>query len=199
MTFLALGDSYTIGESVAPDARWPNQLTALLSAEGFAMQPLRILATTGWTTSDLLEGIRRARLARPYALVTLQIGVNNQYQGLPAEQYREQFRELLGEAIALAGGQPANVLVMSIPDWGATPFAEGRDRARIGREIDAFNAANREETAGSGARYVDLTDVSRKAATDPGLTARDGLHPSPELYRRWALLALPEARAALGR
>jgi len=195
--FLALGDSYTIGEGVSQDQRWPVQLAALLGIEGIAVQPPEIIARTGWTTADLANGIQRAKPKGPHDLVTLLIGVNNQYRGLSPEQYREQFRRLLRQAIGFAGGTASRVLVLSIPDWGATPFAEGRDRALIGREIDAFNAINREETASAGGRYVDIANVSREAASDPSLTAKDGLHPSGGLYQRWAQLALPEARAAL--
>ena len=199
MKFLALGDSYTIGEGVPPDLRWPVQLAALLAAQGIQVQPPTIIAKTGWTTRELAAGIERANRERPYDLVSLLIGVNNQYRGLSAEQYRDEFRDLLREAITLAGGAPGRVLVLSIPDWGVTAFAEGRDRAKIGREIDAFNAVNREETDAAGARYVDISAASREAGSDPSLTAGDGLHPSTELYRRWADLALPEARAVLQR
>ena len=197
--FLALGDSYTIGESVAARERWPVGLTALLAAEGIEVHAPQIIARTGWTTAELAAGVEAANLDGPYDLVSLLIGVNNQYRGLSSERYREEFRALLARAVGFAGGAPSRVIVLSIPDWGVTPFAEGRDRALIGREIDAFNAINREEAASVGARYVDIVAVSREAATDPALTAPDGLHPSGELYRRWAGLALPEARAALVR
>lgn len=197
--FLALGDSYTIGEGVPPAERWPAQLAALLAAEGVEVQDPVIIATTGWTTAELAAGIQQANPGGPFELVSLLVGVNNQYRGLSLEQYREEFRDLLREAIALAGGAPGKVIVLSIPDWGVTAFAEGRDRAKIGREIDAFNAASREGTDAAGARYVDISAASREAGCDPSLTAGDGLHPSAELYRRWADLALPEARAVLQR
>ncbi len=197
--FLALGDSYTIGESVPVAQRWPVQLAALLAAEGISLSPPELIATTGWTTGDLAAGISRAKLTGEYALVSLLIGVNNQYRGLPAAAYRTEFRGLLNQAIGFAGGEASRVIVLNIPDWGVTPYAEGRDRTKIGREIDAFNAINREETLSAGARYVDIAAASREAATNPVLTAKDGLHPSGELYQRWAALALPEARSALQR
>ena len=195
--FLALGDSYTVGEGVGETERWPEQLAALLTAEGIEMAPPVEVATTGWTTGELAAGIQRAHPRGPYALVSLLIGVNNQYRGLTLDQYREQFRGLLGQAIGFAGGTASRVIVLSIPDWGATAFAEGRNRAQIGREIEAFNAVNREESGNAGSRYVDITAISGETASDRSLTAGDGLHPSGELYRRWAQLILPEARAAL--
>lgn len=195
--FLALGDSYTVGESVPLDEGWPAQLTVLLADEGVELAQPVIVATTGWTTEDLANGITRAHIAGTYDLVSLLIGVNNQYRGFPPEPYREQFRSLLSQAISFGGGHASRVIVLSIPDWGVTPFAEGRDRAVIGREIDAFNAITREEATNAGAHFVDIVAVSREAGADPALTAGDGLHPSGVLYGRWARLALPAARAAL--
>jgi len=197
MRFLALGDSYTIGESVAPAERWPMQLAALLRAEGMPMDDPLIIATTGWTTDELRAGIDRAAPAGTFDLVSLLIGVNNQYRGRGQDEYRRQFVDLLKRAIEFAGGKPGRVLVLSIPDWGATPFAVGRNRARIAAEIDAFNAINREEAERHGARYVDVTPVSRKAASDASLIAGDGLHPSGKMYAEWARLALSLARLVL--
>lgn len=199
MRFLALGDSYTIGEGVDPAERWPEQLAAMLRARRITIGDPEIIATTGWTTDELAAGIERAAPRGPYELVSLLIGVNNQYRGGPLEEYRQQFEELLGQAISLAGGEPGRVLVLSIPDWGVTPFAAGRDRERIAREIEAFNTANRGIADRHRARYVDVTDVSKLAAGDVALIAEDGLHPSGLMYRAWAELALPAALAALGR
>lgn len=196
--FLALGDSYTIGEAVAPAERWPVQLAARLRERGQPIADPQIIARTGWTTDELDAAIDAAEPQGPYQLVALLIGVNNQYRGRPAGEYRGQFRALLARAIGFAGGRPEHVLVLAIPDWGVTPFAEGRDRARIAAELDAFNAINRAEADQAGARYVDTTAVSRMAAGDATLTAGDGLHPSGRLYAAWAELALPEAIAALG-
>lgn len=197
MRFLALGDSYTIGESVDPGERWTVQLARLLREQGFDLEEVDIIATTGWTTDELAEGIKRAGPQGTYELVSLLIGVNNQYRGRPLEEYREQFRGLLDQAMTFAGHEPGRVLVLSIPDWGVTPYAEGRDRAQIAREIDAFNAVNRDEALWAGARYVDVTSVSRMAAADAALIADDGLHPSGLMHREWAELALPAALAAL--
>lgn len=195
---LALGDSYTIGESVSPQERWPVQLSALLRAEGLAVDEPQIIATTGWTTDELWAGIDRAAPGGPFDLVSLLIGVNNQYRGRALAEYQTQFQELLRRAIQLAGGQPRRVMVLSIPDWGVTPFAGGSDRQAIGRAIDQFNAVNAEAVKQAGAQYVDVTPVSRRAAANLALIAGDGLHPSGEMYAQWARLALPAAREGLG-
>jgi len=195
--FLALGDSYTIGESVAPDERWPNQLAALLEDRGYDVLKPQIVARTGWTTAELMAGMGGARPEGPFDLVSLLIGVNNQYRGLDPEAYRAEFRVLLGRAIDLTGGEPGRVIVLSIPDWGVTPFAAGRDHEQISTEINNFNRINREEAAESGALYVDVTPVSRTASGARSLIADDGLHPAGEMYRQWAQLALPAALRAL--
>ena len=197
--FLALGDSYTIGESVPDAERWPMQLAERLRERGITVDSVLIIARTGWTTDELAAGIAERAPQGPFDLVSLLIGVNNQYRGRDTSEYRAQFRERLGQAVELAGGRADRVIVLSIPDWGVMPFAEGRDRMRIAAEIDSFNAINREETERTGARYVDVTPVSREAAGDSTLVAGDGLHPSGAQYARWADLALPEALAALGR
>jgi lysophospholipase L1-like esterase len=188
--YLALGDSYTIGESVGPADCFPQQLAAQLGIT----EP-QIIARTGWTTDELNAAIDDAVVEGKYDLVTLLIGVNNQYRGRDPEQYRGEFAALLGRAIGFAGGDAKKVVVVSIPDWGVTPFAATRDRAGIASAIDRYNAVNREETAKAGARYVDITPVSRRG--DAALVAPDGLHPSATQYAEWVRLALPEARAAL--
>lgn len=188
--YLALGDSYTIGESVAPEQRFPVQLARELGIG----EPL-IIARTGWTTDELNAAIDAAAPQGPYDLVTLLIGVNNQYRGRSIDEYRTQFAALLQRAIGFAGS-PRKVVVVSIPDWGVTPFAATRDRAKIAQEIDAFNAVNREEAQKAGARYVDITAVSR--GSDAALVAEDKLHPSAVQYTEWVRLIAPEARAALG-
>lgn len=197
-TYLALGDSYTIGESVAEGERFPVQLAdALRRAGRVDLAAPRTIATTGWTTDELAAGIEAAGPVGSYDLVTLLIGVNNQYRGRGLEEYREQFRALLNRAISFAGGVRERVTVISIPDWGVTPFADGRDRERIADEIDAFNSVNWDEANREGARYVDITPISRRADEEPGLIAKDGLHPSGEMYRLWVEAILPEAVAAL--
>ncbi len=188
--YLALGDSYTIGESVSENERWSNQLAAALGDKGLAVD-VSIIARTGWTTSELWEGIQAREIAPPYDMVSLLIGVNNQYRGYDKDEYRNEFGFLLGKAIEYAGGDAKRVFVLSIPDWGVTPFAAGRDQNQIAAEIDAFNAINLDESQKAGVHYVDVTSVSRQAAHDPTLVAVDGLHPSGKMYAEWAKLALP--------
>ncbi len=194
-TFLALGDSYTIGEKVEESDRWPVQLARSLRAAGVDVGDPRIIAQTGWTTDELAAAIANARVTQRYDLVSLLVGVNNQYRGRSADEYRMQFRALLDQAIGFAGGRASRVLVLSIPDWGVMPFAEGRDRARIGMEIDQFNAIGRDEAVRAGAMWVDITPASRAMAD--GWAAPDGLHPSGTQYAAWAALAFEPARAAL--
>lgn len=182
--YLALGDSYTIGESVPEEERFPMQLAREL---GIARP--QIIARTGWTTDELNAAIDAANVQGRFDLVTLLIGVNNQYRGRSADEYRTHFAALLQRAIGFAGGEANRVVVVSIPDWGVTPFAEGRDRAKIAREIDQFNAINREEAARAGAKWVDITPISR--GSDPGLVAADKLHPSGAQYTQWARAIAP--------
>jgi len=196
---LTLGDSYTIGEAVHADERWPMQLAGLLRTRGLIVSDPQIVARTGWTTGELAAGIDAAPPAAPFELVTLLIGVNDQYRGRPSAEYRAEFRSLLARATGFAGGRADHVIVISIPDWSVTPFAAGRDRAAIAHGIDVFNAINRQETAARGARYVDVAPVSRKAAQRTELIAHDGLHPSAAMYAEWVSLLLPVALAALGR
>ncbi len=193
--FLALGDSYTIGEGVAPAERWPSQLCALLRAGGVEIADAEIVARTGWTTDELSGGISLAAPSGQFALVSLLIGVNNQYRERPIDEYRQQFRALLSEAIGFAGGEARRVMVVSIPDWGVTPFAADRDVVAIARAIDAFNDVNREESVGAGARYGDITPISRERR--PNWDAADGLHPSAAQYSAWARHLLPIASAIL--
>jgi lysophospholipase L1-like esterase len=200
--YLALGDSYTIGEGIDPAGRWPVQLAALLRRHGLAPgdsgEP-EILARTGWTTAELSAGIDAAAPRGPFALVSLLIGVNDQYRGGRPEDYRPAFAALLRRASAFAGGEPGRVIVLSIPDWSVTSYgiASGRDLPRVAREIRQFNQVNREETGRAGARYVDITAASEKALGDSAQLAPDGLHPSAAMYAEWARLALPAATAAL--
>ncbi|MEO6968359.1 MAG: SGNH/GDSL hydrolase family protein [Rhodanobacteraceae bacterium] len=198
LNFLALGDSYTIGEGVPANENWPSQLAARLRADGIAVDDSRIIARTGWTTDELSAAMDAAALHPPYALVTLSIGANNQYRGRPLAEYREQFHGLLMRAIALAGNQAQRVIVVSIPDWGVTPYARGerRDPAQIATQIDAFNQAAREETQAMQARWVDVTGISRAPSTR-NLLAVDGLHPSAAQYTHWVEAISPQAKTAL--
>lgn len=195
--FLALGDSYTIGESVAESKRWPVQLVDELNKAGFSLVSPEIIATTGWTTDELQEGIEKASPVAPYDLVSLLIGVNNQYRGRPLDEYKLQFEQLLKQAIELAGGEADRVFVVSIPDYGVTPFAANRNPAKIGEEIDLFNEAGREIAQKYGIDFVDITPGSRKAAQDKELVASDGLHPSGKMYEDWVRLILPVAKTKL--
>ena len=195
--YLALGDSYTCGEGVPADARWPVELARRLSAGGVACTAPEIIATTGWTTRELLAGIAARHPQGPYALVTVQIGVNDQFRGGGLDAYQADLKELLAVAVGFAGGRADHVLVLSIPDWGVTPFAAGQDRAGIAAAIDAFNAVGRAAARKCGARYVDVTPSSREAARDRALLAGDGLHPSALLYARWAELAAPLAHTII--
>jgi lysophospholipase L1-like esterase len=188
--YLALGDSYTIGESVLVKNRWPIQLAKLLEAEDIQVE-VTIIARTGWTVDELWEGIQVTPPEGTYDLVTLLIGVNDQYRGYPLDGYREDFRFMLGKAIEYAGGNPDKVVVLSIPDWGFTPFAATRDTEPISQKIDEFNAVNLEETKSKGAHYVDVTIISRMAMDDFELIAGDRLHPSAKMYTMWAEKALP--------
>jgi lysophospholipase L1-like esterase len=197
--FLALGDSYTIGEGVAAAERWPTQLAGLLRARGVAIGEPLIVARTGWTTDELSAALDAAAPTGTFDLVTLLIGVNDQYRGGTAGAYREPFRRLLRRAIGYAGGRPARVLVVAIPDWGITPFAASRDRRRISAEIDAFNAVNRDEAAMARAVYGDIAPLVRTAQGDRDALAADGLHPSGSMYAAWADLLCPTALAMVNR
>ena len=195
--YLALGDSYTIGESVSAKNRWPNQLAELLEAEGTPVE-VTIIARTGWTVDELWEGIQANPPKGTYDLVTLLIGVNDQYRGYSAVGYREKFRFLLTQAISFTGGHPDKVIVLSIPDWGFTPFAAQRgDTEPISQMIDEFNAVNLEETKSVGAYYVDVTIISRMALDDFDLITGDRLHPSGKMYSMWAEKVLPIALEVL--
>ena len=199
LRFLALGDSYTIGEGVAAEGRWPHQLARRLRADGIDLRDPTIVAVTGWTTDELSGAMDAASLAPPYDFVTLSIGVNNQYRGRDVENYRAEFRALLGRAIALAGERPQRVVVVSIPDWGATRFGResGRDTNEIARQLDAYNAVNREESARRGVAWADVCAISRKAGDATDQLADDGLHPSARQYDAWLTTIVPQARRAL--
>lgn len=196
--YLALGDSYSIGEGVPETGRWPLQLAAALRAEGIALAPPRIIATTGWTTDELAAAMDAAEPLGRWDLVSLLIGVNNQYRGRPLDEYREQFGQLLRRAIGLASGDAGRVFVLSIPDWGVTPFAQGRERGTIAAQIDAFNDAARSICDEHGVRFIDITPTSRERGGEPDMLAEDGLHPSAAMYARWVEVALPQLRALLG-
>ena len=199
LSYLALGDSYTIGEGVGESGRWPLRLAAALRAEGIALGDPRIIATTGWTTDELASAVDAAEPLGEWDFVSLLVGVNNQYRGRDVDDYVGEFAALLQRAIALAGGRADRVLVLSIPDWGVTPFAQasGRDVAQIAAELDAYNEVARELCVSLGVAFVDITGISRDGGDAADMLASDGLHPSAAMYARWTQAALPVARAML--
>ena len=189
---LALGDSYTIGEGAPEADRWPVQLAGLARAQGLNLASPDIIARTGWTTAELQAAIAASgNSRRDYGLVSLLIGVNNQYRGQSVDTYRTEFRQLLTTATAFAGGKARHVVVLSIPDWGQTPFAQGRDWAQIGREIDQFNAVAEQECRAAGIAFVNITDLTRAAAGDARQFTADGLHYTGLQMSQWASRALP--------
>lgn len=196
-TFLALGDSYTIGEAVSAEQRFPSQTALLLKDYGIKINTPDYIATTGWTTQNLQDAINNKKPSNNYSIVTLLIGVNNQYQGLNFTDYKNQFTSLLQQAIGFAGNNKDHVFVLSIPDYSVTPFARNSDTAQIAREIDQYNAANKAITESFGVSYTDITPISREAKNNPGLVAQDGLHPSALQYQRWAALLAPVIKSHL--
>jgi lysophospholipase L1-like esterase len=197
-TYLALGDSYTIGESVNPADRYPVQAVRLLTGtDHLSCQDPDIIAVTGWTTGNLLEAISQLKPGVSYRMVSLLIGVNNQYQGRSQAEYRDQFALLLQKSILLAGNDPSHVLVLSIPDYSVTPFGRSRDTSFIAAQIDSFNGINHSVAAGYKVHYIDVTAESRKASSDPSLIAADGLHFSGKEYGNWARLMEPAMKEIL--
>lgn len=187
-TMLCLGDSYTIGEAVEESERFPMQAVEMLKKEHVHFDKPVIIAKTGWTTDELAAAIKEQNPTGTYDVVTLLIGVNNQYRGRDLENYRQEFVELLHTALNYAGKKPTHVYVVSIPDWGVTPFgnSDKRGEEQIGKEIDQYNAINKEEARKAGVNYIDITPGSRLAKTDAELIANDGLHPSGKMYKEWA-------------
>ena len=194
--YLALGDSYTIGQSVLEAERFPNQTVSLLRSQGIKINDPKIIATTGWTTKNLIDALNATTLQNNYDVVSLLIGVNNQYQGRSIDEYKTEFTLLLNRAIQYAGNKPIHVFVISIPDYSVTPFASGSDKAKIAAEIDQFNAENKKISVQLGVNYLDITPISREA--DPALIANDGLHPSGKQYKRWADLLAPMMKNVIG-
>lgn len=195
-SFLALGDSYTIGEGAEPEDRWPVQLVAALRTRGIGVADPEIVAKTGWTTDELLSEIENRSISGQWDLVSLLAGVNDQYRGYGVRSYEQTFSDLLARALSFAK-LPSRLIVLSIPDWGVTPFAASRDGVAVAAEIDAFNAVAERLSRREGARFIDITPVSRLAATDTSLLVSDGLHPSGAMYRMWVEQVLPAAVSAL--
>lgn len=199
LSYLALGDSYTIGEGVQPSGRWPSQLAAGLRDIGIAVDDPQIIATTGWTTDELDAGIDAAAPQGTFDLVSLLIGVNDQYRGRSVDDYRPRFTALLQRALGFAGGRASRVLVLSIPDWGVTAYgiASGRDRAQIGHALDAYNAAAAAICAAHDVAFIDITEVSRELGGEAPMLVEDGLHPSATMYTLWTQRVFPVARVQL--
>jgi lysophospholipase L1-like esterase len=183
--YLALGDSYTIGESVEVFERWPNQLVSELNKKSIVFEQAKIIAKTGWTTGELLNAIEEQQIDESYDLVSLMIGVNNQYRGLSIENFKEELTVLLKKAITFSKKNETGVVVLSIPDWGVTPFASDRDQNKIAEEIDQFNAVISQVCSNYKVPYIDVTDISRQVTSQPSLVAQDGLHPSSIMYSLW--------------
>jgi lysophospholipase L1-like esterase len=197
LSYLALGDSYTIGEAVAQKNSYPYQLVSLLNSNSLKVSTPTIIATTGWTTDNLISAIANSGIGnKKFDFVTLLIGVNDQFQHLSQDNYKTKFTQVLNTAIDFAKGDTSRVFVLSIPDYGVTPFAGGND-ATIGPVIDQFNAINKEISIKAGVHYLDITGISRQAATNPALIAPDGLHPSGAMYTDWIELLEPMVQARL--
>ncbi len=196
LRYLALGDSYTIGEGVPANESWPVLLSDALAGFGFPVEETQIIASTGWTTADLKAGIVRAAPESPFDLVSLLIGVNNQYRGVDLgytqDDYHDEFAELLQMAIGFAGGNPHNVFVVSIPDYSVTQFVSGSDRERVASEINEYNNINRQIAKSLSVKYFDITPVSRLAEDNPELLASDRLHPSGKMYGMWVEMMVPD-------
>jgi lysophospholipase L1-like esterase len=191
LNYLALGDSYTIGEAVPAEQSYPYQLAAQMALQKHPVKTPTITAVTGWTTDNLINAIANSDITnKKFDFVTLLIGVNDQYQGLSEANYTTKFQQVLNTAINFAGGNKDHVFVLSIPDWGVTPFANGQDSV-IGPQIDQFNSINKAMSLKTGVNYLDITSISRQAATEPDLIAPDGLHPSGKMYTRWVSLLEP--------
>jgi lysophospholipase L1-like esterase len=190
-TYLALGDSYTIGEQVPMQENFPHQLVKLLNAAGVKAAEPVIIAKTGWTTDELAASIREHNLHETFTFVTLLIGVNNQYRGRDVDNFKIEFTQLLDQAIVFANGHTQNVFVVSIPDWGITPFAEGKNRAKVAHDIDTYNKVCKDVAMMHKCNFTDITDSTRKNGQNAEYLAGDGLHPSAKEYKIWAERLLP--------
>ncbi len=185
-SYLALGDSYTIGEQVAFADNFPNQTVQLLRRSGFNFFAPEIIAKTGWTTDELNEAIEKTTTLETYDIVSLLIGVNNQYRGRSADEFKIEFEQLMQKAIQFADNKPYRVFVLSIPDWGVTPFAAGRDRKQVADEIDTYNYICENSAKEFQTNFINITVSQRANGNEPGFLAADGLHPSGNEYQKWA-------------
>lgn len=192
LRYLALGDSYTIGEMVSPDCRWPYLLVERLKSRNITTDQPVVLAKTGWTTRDLINALDEAEIKIPLDLVSLLIGVNNQYQNLDLQNYQSEFSHLLHRAISFTNKGAQQVIVLSIPDWSVTPFANGKDKGKISALIDQFNEVNMVESQKANVHYFDITTISRQMGDDPTYLSEDYLHPSGKMYTLWVDLIFPK-------
>lgn len=197
LTFLALGDSYTIGESVSEGERWPLQLAKRLNEDLLNVDLPRIIAKTGWTTDELISAIIKEEITETVDLVSLLIGVNNQFRGYPIAQQEKEFEDLLKMALSFAGGDTSRIIVVSIPDYGVTPFGSNYDPEKIAKEIDEYNAINQRISEEYHVQYFNITPISRQATNNPDLIASDGLHPSGEMYSEWVDLIYANVKAII--
>jgi lysophospholipase L1-like esterase len=199
LSYLALGDSYTIGESVSADERWPYQLVARLAEDGIDVDTPEIIAATGWTTDELNAAIDASGNKKKYDMVSLLIGVNNQYRGYHIEIFKNEFAELLFKAAKFAGNDFKKVFIVSIPDYGVTPFGESGDPEKIAREIDQYNSIAKSIAKENGVRFYDINPLSKTARGEKKLTAEDGLHPSGEMYSKWVEVMYEGVKSGLSR
>jgi acyl-CoA thioesterase I len=190
VNYLALGDSYTIGQSVAFEENFPNQLAKALANDTILFNEVKIIATTGWTTTNLINAINNQNLDKKYNLVSLLIWVNNQYQNKPIELYKTEFKTLLNIAIAFANFDTTKVFVVSIPDYGFTPFGKN-NQSTISTQLENYNQINKSITDSLNVSYVNITPISQMGLSNPELVASDGLHPSAVMYKMWVDLIKP--------
>lgn len=198
LSILCLGDSYTIGEAVSEEERWPSYLSLHLTSRLKQKPEIQIIAKTGWTTDELFTAINEADLQPGYDLVTLMIGVNDQYRERSIDRFAMDFAPLVNRAVELALGKCELVFCISIPDWGVMPFAKDRDPSQIADQIDAFNQNARTQVLNRGINWIDVTECSREAATNGALVASDDLHPSKEMHRKWAEIILGSITHVIG-
>jgi lysophospholipase L1-like esterase len=186
-TWLALGDSYTVGQGVPPEDRYPVQTTRWLRANGLPkMDDAQIIASTGWTTLNLLAALQTQDPERKFDIVSVLSGVNDQHQSHDTTGYRDRFLQILNKSIAFANHLPTHVVVISIPDYTVTPFGRNLDSAFTSHQIDQYNSINREVSLAKGVQYLDISASFREASNNPSLVCGDGLHPSAIEYRKWA-------------
>ena len=197
ISYLAFGDSYTIGEAVSEDQRWPVILTNKLNMEGYDVKQPLIIAKTGWTTNELQKAIEEKEPSSNYDLVSLLIGVNNQYRGYPIDQYKKEFKELLLQAITFANGDTTKVFVVSIPNYGVTPFGMEKGEDTIRQELLIYDSIADSISSEMDIPFINITPVSEKAKEDPSYIASDQLHPSGKQYKEWVELILPEVKLML--